>query len=95
MTPEQEYADLMEAKKVLNVAFCTDTCLFIRIKALHAQNYLDDQASNIAKKFLSDEEEATLAVIPGPQFDPFPTTQAPEPYPEGSVGAIAPEIVQP
>ena len=37
----------------------------------------------------------TLAADPEPQFEPFPTTQAPEPYPEGSVGAIAPGIVQP
>ena len=30
---------------------------------------------------------------PEPQFEPFPTAQAPEPYPEGSVAAVAPGII--
>lgn len=44
---------------------------------------------------LTDEEEVTLTADTEPQFEPLPTMQSPEPYPEGSVGAIAPGIVQP
>ena len=34
-----------------------------------------------------------LAPDTEPQFEPFPTTQAPEPYPEGSLAAVAPGII--
>lgn len=58
MEPEREYRDLMEARKVLRVGMSDDVALYVRLKVLHAMQYLDGLASTIAESMCEQETQA-------------------------------------
>jgi hypothetical protein len=56
MTQEQIYADLLQAKDTLRRGFTPpESALYVRLKTLHAIDYLDKEASAIARQMCEPE----------------------------------------